>query len=207
MGHLLGGWAIAPLFTYAQRRSPWVVFNLNGSCQSFGEVNCSTGSTNGNNSLMADGAVLASKYTGGTSANYNLNVSETTVQRRRRELQRRQRRQRHQHVPQPGSGLQATPALRPRLRHQLRQTAATSRHAVLGISMPPFPRTSASGRKDVGATLIFQITNVLNHIQLGDPYLDISDPSNFGVLGTNNPYYGGQVNSPRQMQFGLRIHF
>jgi len=55
---------------------------------------------------------------------------------------------------------------------------------------------------------MFQFTNLLNHTQLGDPYLDISDPQNFGVLGTNNPYNTpGQINTPRQMAFGLRIHF
>src|SRR5436305_6754637 len=69
------------------------------------------------------------------------------------------------------------------------------------IRLPPrstlFPYTTLfrswkEGR--LGATLMFQFNNVLNHTQLGDPYLDISDPSNWGVLGTNNPLYGGQVN-------------
>jgi hypothetical protein len=41
---------------------------------------------------------------------------------------------------------------------------------------------------------------------LNDPYLDISDPNDFGVLGTNNPN-GGQFNTPRQVEFGLRIHW
>ena len=54
---------------------------------------------------------------------------------------------------------------------------------------------------------MFQFSNLLNHTQLGDPYLDISDPANFGVIGTNNPLNGGQVNTPRQLEFGLRIHF
>jgi len=58
----------------------------------------------------------------------------------------------------------------------------------------------------VGADLQFQFTNLLNHVQLNDPSLDISDPANFGVLGTNNPN-GGQFNTPRRMEFGLRIHW
>ena len=58
----------------------------------------------------------------------------------------------------------------------------------------------------VGATLIFQFTNLLNHVQFSNPYLDISDPADFGVLGTSNPN-GGQSNTPRNMEFGLRIHF
>ena len=34
----------------------------------------------------------------------------------------------------------------------------------------------------VGATIIFQFTNVLNHVQLGDPDLDISYPAGFGAF-------------------------
>jgi len=57
LGHLLGGWTVAPVFT-AQSGAPLGVFNLNGACESFGEMNCNTGSTNGNGALMGDGAVL-----------------------------------------------------------------------------------------------------------------------------------------------------
>ena len=51
----------------------------------------------------------------------------------------------------------------------------------------------------------FQVifTNVLNHNQFGDPQggnFDLSNPSGFGVLP-------GQVNNPRQMEFGLRVKF
>jgi len=41
---------------------------------------------------------------------------------------------------------------------------------------------------------------------LNDPYLDISDPADFGVMGSNNPN-GSLANQPRNMSFGLRIHF
>jgi hypothetical protein len=34
----------------------------------------------------------------------------------------------------------------------------------------------------------------------------VLDPAEFGVLGSNNPN-GGQANSPRNMEFGLRVHF
>ena len=52
----------------------------------------------------------------------------------------------------------------------------------------------------VGATLIFQVTNVLNHFQPSNPGLDIDSPQTWGVVT-------GQANSPRQLEFGLRIHF
>ena len=206
VGHLLGGWSIAPVFT-AQSGQPLGVFNFNGSCESFGEMNCNTGSTNGNNSLMADGAVLASKYTGGTSANYGLSVSETTANGAGV----------NSNADNGGNGIN--------MFKNPSQVYSELRPCILGYDtscggggnlrgMPTF-NLDATVSKDigiwkegrVGANLIFQFTNLLNHTQLGDPYLDISDPADFGVLGTNNPYYGGQVNTPRQMQFGLRIHF
>jgi outer membrane receptor for Fe3+-dicitrate len=70
----------------------------------------------------------------------------------------------------------------------------------------------------VGATLSFQISNVLNHAQLGsaspsattpNPTLgpssasnniNLSVPKQFGIITA-------QANTPRNMEFGLRIHF
>ena len=43
-------------------------------------------------------------------------------------------------------------------------------------------------------------TNVFNHNQLVDPYLVLGDTPDWGALA-------GQVNTPRQMEFGLRIRF
>ena len=42
--------------------------------------------------------------------------------------------------------------------------------------------------------------NVLNHNQFADPTLDISDPTSWGILSS-------QANSPRKMEFGLRVAF
>jgi len=53
---------------------------------------------------------------------------------------------------------------------------------------------------------MFQFINVFNHVRLSDPYLDITDPADWGVLGTSNPN-GGRINSPRHMEFGIRLHF
>jgi len=71
VGHLAGGWSIAPLFN-AYTGSPWQVYNYNNSCQSFGEGNCSA-------EVSLDGAVLASKFTGGNSPHYNLNISQNAT--------------------------------------------------------------------------------------------------------------------------------
>jgi len=51
-------------------------------------------------------------------------------------------------------------------------------------------------------------TNVLNHVQFNDPNgyfsntgnLDASNPASFGTIGA-------QLNTPRQMEFGLRVDF
>jgi hypothetical protein len=55
-------------------------------------------------------------------------------------------------------------------------------------------------REGMGADLSFQFTNVLNHMALSNPSLTLTSPTSFGVIN-------GQANTPRQMEFGLRIHF
>ncbi len=52
----------------------------------------------------------------------------------------------------------------------------------------------------LGVSLIIQANNVLNHFQPSNPSLNINSPTTWGVIS-------GQSNTPRQMQFGLRIHF
>ncbi len=192
IGHLLGGWTVAPIFT-ARGGAPLFTSNLNGDCQSFGEGNCSTGST-------IDGAVLAAKYTGGTSAIYNQNVSNP------------QGAGTNTNYNNGGVGVQmfSNPG----------QVYSEFRNCVLGydtncgaqvaggIRGMPYWNLDATIAKDigvwkegrVGATLTFQFTNILNHVQLNDPNMDISDPSSFGVLNS-------QYNAPRQVEFGLRVHF
>ncbi len=197
MGHLLGGWTIAPIFT-AHSGAPLAVTNLNGNCQSFGELNCSTGST-------LDYAVLASKYTGSNSALYNQNVSESASNNPSQAGV-------NSNYDNGGVGTQMfkNPA----------ETFGEFRSCILGFDTNcgssglirglPTWNLDATVSKDigiwkegrVGATMIFQFTNVLNHVQLSDPTLDISNPQDWGVLGN-------QVTSPgpRRMSFGLRIHF
>jgi hypothetical protein len=204
-GHLLEGWSIAPIFT-ARSGGIIGVANFNGGCESFGEMNCNTGNTFGTGLQVLDGSPLASKYTGGHSAIYGVAVSETTAS---------------------GAGVNSNPANGGNGINMFANPDAVYkqfRPCVLGFDtscggggnirgMPTW-NLDATVSKDiafwkegrVGATLIFQFTNLLNHTQLGDPYLDISDPADFGVMGTNNPN-GSLANSPRQMQFGLRIHW
>ena len=69
----------------------------------------------------------------------------------------------------------------------------------------------------VGATLIIQVTNVLNHFQPENPTLNIDSPQTWGVItdqstvgalsGIGGTARGVPAINPRQMEFGLRIHF
>ena len=52
----------------------------------------------------------------------------------------------------------------------------------------------------MGADFSFQFTNVMNHVVMGSPTLTITTPSTFGRIT-------GQANTPRNMEFGLRLHF
>jgi outer membrane receptor for Fe3+-dicitrate len=49
-------------------------------------------------------------------------------------------------------------------------------------------------------TASLQFTNVFNHFQPSDPSLNLNSPQTFGVVS-------GQIYSPRQTEFGLRIAF
>ena len=60
----------------------------------------------------------------------------------------------------------------------------------------------------VGATLIFQFTNLFNHTVFNAPYMATNDPADFGNMSSNNAYFGyAQANAPRQTEFGIRVHF
>ena len=48
--------------------------------------------------------------------------------------------------------------------------------------------------------LVFTGLNVLNHLQLGDPSMDIENPAVWGVLNS-------ELNTPRQIEFGARFQF
>ena len=194
VGHLLGGWRIAPIFT-TRSGAPEPVYTLNAN-ESFGETQ--TGGT-------LDGAVLGAKFTGGTTAVYNVNVPTSPT----------------------GAGINSNTAnggnsinmfsnpvavfneFRPCILGY--DTSCGSSGQIRGLSNWNMDMNIAKDfnlfRERVAATLSFQFVNVFNHVALRDPYLDISDPNDFGVLGSNNLNGSGQVNSPRQLTFSLRLRF
>jgi hypothetical protein len=181
---ILGGWTISPLFTAQSGVPTSVSYNPASFLQAFGESNSSGSGANMEN------AVAASPYTGGTSAHYNIAGSGGIG------------------TNNPyGVNMFADPAA----------IYAQFRPCVLGFdtscggytNFRGLPRWNldASVAKDFsfkeryGAELHFQITNVLNHVVFSTPNsLTLTTPTQFGRIT-------GQANTPRQMEFGLRLHF
>jgi hypothetical protein len=183
----LSGWNLAPLFT-AQSPAPLQVsVGSPASCQSFGESNCSGDSSYEN-------AVAVYPYTGGTSAHENVSSSTNVAS--------------SGNPAKGGSGLNefADP----------NQVYSGFRRLVLGIDtsgggfgalrgLPTWNLDMAMSkdfriREQIGVTFNAQFSNMLNHFQPSNPSLNIDSPTTFGVISS-------QSNTPRQIEFGLRIHF
>jgi hypothetical protein len=198
LGHVLGGWTVSPLFT-AQSGGGTAVGYSEGSGaanQAFGEV--TTGSSVGSTSEVAVGYA---PYTGSVATHYGVyggtgsNIWQGT-----------------QSVGTKTSGTYglnafANPA----------QVYGEFRPCVLGYDTScggyynlrglPTWNLDATVIKDigiykerVGATMFFEFTNILNHFQSSGPSLSLTSPTTFGQIT-------GQSNSPRSMEFGLRIRF
>ena len=205
----LSGWRFGSIFT-ARSGAPLPVGNLSGDgfSEAFGESQNSSTCT----SLCyfsSDPAVLAQPFTGGSSAHYNLNVGNSTS----------------------GAGVNTNSVNGGNNLNMFSnpsQVYGEFRNCILGydtncavngqIRGLPQWNMDANIAKDfrvfqerIFMTVSFQFINVFNHVVLVDPYLSLSDPADFGVLGSNNPnaasYTGGQLNSPRQITFNLRLRF
>ena len=188
VGKVLGGWTFSPLFT-AQSGAAIVPGYSEGGCtgcQAFGEVSTTSSATTSFNT-SAQGT---SPYTGGSSAHYNT-VGATV----------------------------GTAASNPTAVNMFADPTAVLgefRKCILGfdqscapIALRGLPRWNVDlsvnksvnfWREGVGADFSFQFTNVLNHTAMANPTLTITTPSTFGRIN-------GTVSTPRQMEFGLRLHF
>jgi hypothetical protein len=188
VGRILGGWTISPLFTAQSGNGIFVGYSEGScsSCQAFGEVTPPASS-----SAAAEGAVALTPLKANTSATYNnpgsagVGTSNPT-----------------------GVNYFANPAA----------AIASFRKCVLGFdtscggyyNFRGLPRWNldAAVAKDigvwregrVGASLSFQFTNVMNHMVLGTPSLTITSPTSFGRITS-------ATGTPRNMEFGLRVHF
>jgi hypothetical protein len=188
IGRLLAGWTVSPLFTAqsGQGITPGYVQGGCSQCQAFGEATPPASTT-----TAASNAVGFLPHTGDIEAHYNV----------------------------PGSnGIGTTNPYGVNLFADPEKSYNELRRCILGYdtscggyySMRGLPRWNLDagvskdvnfGRESIGATLFIAITNVLNHAALSNPSsLTLTTPAQFGRIT-------GQTNTPRNMEFGLRIHW
>ena len=185
-GRVLGGWTFAPIFT-AGTGAPVTLGTINGGGQAFGEGDSLNFFGNGNSENAVPIGRIASSGT-----HYNV----------------------------PGTSGIGTSGFGVNLFADPAAVFNSIRQPILGLDEHdggwgiirglPYWNMDFSIRKsikvtervDVEAQAVF--INLLNHVVFFDPgpgdYLDTSNPSSWGTLP-------GQGNTPRTMEFGLRVNF
>jgi hypothetical protein len=187
VGRLLGGWAIAPIFT-AQTGAPLRVNTSSGNSGAFGQIFSSSGSSD------CEGAVLVAPFTGGNSVHYNVTVASGAGV--------------NGNPDRGGSGMNMFADPNAVFAEFRRLLLGVDHNAggwgiIRGFNTWNLDATASKeirAAERVGATLMFQFTNILNHFQPSNPTVSIDNPNSFGVIT-------GQANTPRRMQFGLRVRF
>lgn len=191
VGHLLGGWTIAPIFT-AGSGAPLQCFDNTGQSQAFGSGDgvdffdneqCLPTSTKGMSTSEHAGV------TGGTDPFGNSIGTNTAGSTTGSELN------------MFGNPIQVWNDFRPPILGIDKRAGGTG--PIRGM---PYWNVDMSLGKQFKITERFSsefnfiVTNVFNHNQLQDQNLDITNPTAWGVLNT-------QGNNPRQMEFGLRVRW
>jgi hypothetical protein len=191
VGHLLGGWTFGPIFT-AGSGLPVTLGTINGGGQAFGEGDSVNFFGNGN----SENAIPIGPL-GGSGAHYN--PTGTT-----------------------GCGNEGigTSGFGPNLFHNPAQAFCNVRQPILGVDSGdggwgvvrglPYWNMDLSVTKQIRLTERLNLQgsvvfiNIFNHVVFQDPgtgdYIDTSNPAGFGTLP-------GQANTPRTMEFGLRLNF
>ena len=191
LGHLLGGWAIAPVFT-AGSGLPITLGTINGGGQAFGEGN-SVGFFGYGNS---ENAIPLTPANFGQGSRHFVSGNGTGT------------------AGLGSANMFADPAAafknirQPILGYDTRQGG-------FGIYRGlPYWNVDLSVKKLFRVTERFSIegqvvfTNFFNHDQFGDPfgdYLDTSNPDGFGALPGS--VSNGNLTYQRQMEFGIRMSF
>jgi hypothetical protein len=182
LGHALGGWTIAPLFTARSGRPQQVV--VGSSNEAFGQ----------GQGANYEGAAGNGPFTGGNSAQYNVPVGGTCAGT----------------SGTTGLNMFANPcAIYNEFRRPvLGQDNGSGGFAIRGF---PFWNLDATISKDfrvterIGATLSFQFVNILNHFVPNDPTTSIDSAASWGVV--SDQYTTPNGAQARQIEFGLRIRF
>ena len=188
VGHLLGGWGIAPLLTAQSGLATQVNIGSGGDCQSFGEGNCSSIGTNENAvrigpvpQMSLNYGVVSSGACGksGNSLGVNAFADPQAVCNNFRRL--------ILGVDTNGGGTGRIPGF---ARWNLDASIT---------------KDTKFGEKGIGVTFYALFTNILNHFQPDDPNMDIDSPGAWGAV-TGAPATGTGYD-PRQLEMGLRVHW
>jgi hypothetical protein len=185
VGHLLGGYSIAPLFT-AQSGTPTCVSYTAGSqSQVFGESSSSSiSSFPGTCAIQITPEKLNLTEFENISGSSGIGTSNPTGL----------------------NAFQNPAAVEANFRRCILGYDTSCGGAGTMRNLPTW-NLDAQVLKDVswkegryGATFSFSFTNILNHFQPGNPSLSLTSASSFGKITS-------QANTPRQLEMGLRIHF
>jgi hypothetical protein len=199
LGHIAGGWSFAPIITIGSglplevQPSDALANEVYGGGQSFGEGE-------GNSFAALQNAVLICPNNFGSSRHNN---------------------------PVGGNAVYGSSLYGPSMFQNPGAAFMCFRNPILGIDGSdgggagilrgmPFWNVDFSVKKNIMITervsIEFSTTfsNLFNHNQLSDPYLIVGDAPDWGGLGGFTSIYNGQTaqaNTPRAMEFGLRISF
>jgi hypothetical protein len=191
-GHLLGGWTFGPIFT-AGSGLPITLGTINGGGQSFGEGDSVNYFANGNseNAIIIGPIPSPGVHYGVTGSNgigtsgfgANLYANPAAV---------------FNNIRQPVLGLDSADG----------GWGTVRGLPYWGLDLSIAKSIKLTERFNLQASVVF--INVLNHLVFADPgvspvpapgdYLDTSNPPTWGVLP-------GQGNTPRTMEFGIRVNF
>ncbi|HLJ45155.1 MAG TPA: carboxypeptidase regulatory-like domain-containing protein [Bryobacteraceae bacterium] len=192
MGHVLGGWSIAPLFT-ARSGNPLRV-SVGGNTQAFGELIVGQSSSN------YEEAAGNGPFTGGNSANYNVAIPTGSANPKGVASAGKQ-----------GINIFSDPVAvynefrNPVLGQDFNSGGAGAIRGFPYWNLDATVSKNFSIAERINATLSFQFVNVLNHFTPQDPTTNIATPSSFGVVTQQYTSPNGSIN--RTMEFGLRIGF
>jgi hypothetical protein len=204
IGHIAGGWSFAPIVTLGSglpllvQPTDAISNEIYGGGQSFGEGE-------GSDFAALQNAVLICPNTFGSSRHNNPTLSN----------------------PQNAGLKLGSNLYGPSMFQHPDQAYFCFRNPILGIDGSngggagilrgmPFWNVDFNVKKNVMLTervsVEFSATfsNLFNHNQLSDPYLIVGDAGDWGGLGGYSSIYNGQTaqaNTPRAMEFGLRISF
>ena len=191
-GHLLGGWSVAPIFVAGSGLPNEVEPSSGASSPYFG------GQAFGEGDAVNYGSLEEAVLVPGPGCTGNFSTTQ------------------HDHIV--GTAGVGTYAYNLNLYKNPAAVFNCFRDPVLGIDTghnggagnimrgQPFWNVDVQVRKNTQITERFSVeiqvmtANLFNHVQQGDPFLTVWDPADFGSLE-------GQINNPRQFEFGIRLRF